>query len=124
MEELVTQEGAFKSFEKLGRIEVERRVMTAEWKGETARLARIWLEAIYIERQREADAEAAARRAEELALTERATAAAERAAESSERAAKWTRAAAWASAIAAIAAAISAAWPWIATVWSLPGAAK
>lgn len=121
----------FKSFERVGEVEVRAKLETGEWVGLTAGFARRWLAGLDEARERARLEKAQLERAEELRLTERSTAAAERAAQASERAAlasensaKWTRAAAWGSAFAAIAAAVSAAWPLLSTVWSLPGAPK
>jgi hypothetical protein len=114
---------SFRTFEKMGEAEVRGKLL-GQWIGTTAMQARLWLAKIEAERERARLAEEARKRAEEMALTQRATEAAERAAEASERATYWTRTAAVASAVAAIAAAVSAAWPWIATVWKLPGAPK
>lgn len=130
-DEVPPERASFRSFEKMGEVAVRAKLITNEWQGTTALEARLWVAHLDGLRDRAKREDEERKRNEELALTERATTAAERAAEASERAAvasersaHWTRGAAIAAAVAAVAAAASTAWPWIATVWSLPGAPK
>lgn len=108
---------SFRSFDKLGEAEVRARLVS-QWRGVTAMQARLWLAIKDKDRERARLDEDARKRAEEMALTERATLAAERsaaasekAATASERSANFTRSAAWASAIAAIVSLVTAIWP-------------
>jgi hypothetical protein len=102
-----TPDAAYEIFERMGEVKV--RLKLRDWTGVTGLYAGTWLAMKDAERERERLAKASAERAEELALTERATVAAEKAALASEQAAlaakdsaKYTRAAAWASALAAV----------------------
>lgn len=93
---------AFRSFEKMGEVEVRAKLHNAEWKGVTAMLARMWLSVKDAQREDHRKNEEIVKRWQDIERAERAIKAAELAASSAERSAQYTRAAAWASAIAAL----------------------